>query len=307
MKKNITYLCMAAAALLVSSCTQNEEITPTIENEGRVPVLFTAKNSAVLETKVNDYLFASDEIGISMLSADDKNAIETNVCFKPDGSGTGEVTLSPYNGVDPIYYPTDGSNVQFNAYLPYKTSTSNTITWIFNEEEKYVFYTATTKGDGKTYNESTGLEQSVSLVFKHRLARISIDIESKDYEVGKGVTATLSNHPVSFDYNILIDEITFLDKDKQPLNALPSGNLMDFYVLPEALTQAETVTMNLPNGVSFEATLTPPADGFKAGVQYKYKTTLTATKTQGTFKATLEGFSPQEMGPLTSEEVPVEP
>ena len=40
MKKNITYLCMAAAALLVSSCTQNEEITPTIENEGRVPVLF---------------------------------------------------------------------------------------------------------------------------------------------------------------------------------------------------------------------------------------------------------------------------
>ena len=145
------------------------------------------------------------------------------------------------------------------------------------------------------------MEQSVSLVFKHRLARISIDIESKDYEVGNGVTATLSNHPVSFDYNILTDEIT-PSEDKQPLNATPNGNRMVFYVLPEALTQAETVTMNLPDGVSFEATLTPPTDGFKAGVQYKYKTTLTATKTQGTFKAILEGFSTQEMGTLTSTE-----
>lgn len=85
------------------------------------------------------------------------------------------------------------------------------------------------------------------------------------------------------------------------------GNQLKFAILPEALTQPETVTINLPNGTSFEATLTPPQDGFKAGIWYKYKTTLTKPKTPGTLKATIEASEEQEMGPLTSEEVQVEP
>lgn len=307
MKKNITYLCMAAAALLVSSCTQNEEITPTIENEGKVPVLFTAKNIVTLETKADGKWFGNQDMGISMLSADNQTLIETNVHFRPEEYITGEVSLIPYTGGYTLYYPTDGSNVQFNAYVPYRTVTDNIVTWNFSTEGDVLFYTATTEGDGKTYNESTGVDQPVSLAFKHRLAKILIDVESTEdeYDVNN-VTGTLSNQPVSFDYNVLTNDIK-ASETKQPLNAKPMGNQLKFAILPEALTQPETVTINLPNGTSFEATLTPPQDGFKAGIWYKYKTTLTKPKTPGTLKATIEASEEQEMGPLTSEEVQVEP
>lgn len=204
MKKNITYLCMAAAALLASSCTQNEEITSTIENEGKVPVLFTAKNIVTLETKADGKWFGNQDMGISMLSADNQTLIETNVHFRPEEYITGEVSLIPYTGGYTLYYPTDGSNVQFNAYVPYRTVTDNIVTWNFSTEGDVLFYTATTEGDGKTYNESTGVDQPVSLAFKHRLAKILIDVESTEdeYDVNN-VTGTLSNQPVSFDYNVL--------------------------------------------------------------------------------------------------------
>lgn len=306
MKKNITYLCMAAAALLVSSCTQNEEITPTMDNEGRVPVLFTAKNSVTLETKADGYWFSSNDMGISMLSADDENLIETNVHFRPENSGVGEVSLIPYTGGYTLYYPTDGSNVQFNAYIPYRTATDGIVTWDFSTETNRPFYTATTKGDGQEYNEATG--QVVKFSFKHCLAQIVINVESEVYEVGNGVTATLSNLPASFTYNIATNKIT----PSTEMIDIPAfdgnGSQLSFNILPETWTEgSRTITFVLPEGSAFEATLSCPEGGFIAGKQYNYKATFTETKTEGTFKATIEAWDGQDMGELEPQEVPVEP
>ena len=307
MKKNITYLCMAAAALLVSSCTQNEEITPTIENEGRVPVLFTAKNIVTLETKADGYWYSSNDMGISMLSADGENLIETNVHFRPENSGEGEVSLIPSTDGYTLYYPTDGSNVQFNAYVPYRTASSGIVTWDFSTETIRPFYTATTKGDGQEYNETTGQTQSVKFAFKHCLAQIVINLESTDYVVSNGVSATLSNLPAFFTYNIATNEIT-PSTDPSDIPAFVNGSQLSFNVLPETWTEgSRTITFVLPEGSTFEATLSCPEGGFIAGKQYTYKTTFTETKTEGTFKATIEAWEVQDMGALTPTEVPVEP
>ena len=306
MKKNITYLCMAAAALLVSSCTQNEEITPTIENEGRVPVLFTAKNIVTLETKANDKWYYSKDMGISMLSADDENLIETNVHFGPENSGEGEVSLIPSTDGYTLYYPTDGSNVQFNAYVPYRTASSGIVTWNFSTETNRPFYTATTKGDGQEYNEATG--QVVKFSFKHCLAQIVINVESEVYEVGNGVTATLSNLPASFTYNIATNKITPSTKMIDIPAFDGNGSQLSFNILPETWTEgSRTITFVLPEGPTFEATLSCPEGGFIAGKQYTYKTTFTETKTEGAFKATIEAWDEQDMGELEPQEVPVEP
>ena len=306
MKKNITYLCMAAAALLASSCTQNEEITPTIENEGRVPVLFTAKNSAVLETRADGVMGGGENIGISMLPTEGSTEPVINAHFKSVGSQT-ETSLVPTTDAYTIYYPADGSNVKFNAYLPYDGTFSETVTWNFVDKKGEFFYTATTEGDNNTYNKFTGAEQSVSLAFKHELAQIRIFVNSTDYTIDGSFSATISNHPSSFTYNIATNQFTqFGEKIDLPQYTV-SGNSLFFNVLPEALGDDNIITFHVADGVSFQATLTPPSDGFKAGIQYEYETTLTATKTEGTFKATLETLTPQKMGTLTSEEVQVEP
>ena len=307
MKKNITYLCMAAAALLVSSCTQNEEITPTMDNEGRVPVLFTAKNSAVLETRADSEGWGyGHKMGISMLSTDGSTIHTSNAQYKNE-TYEAETSLVPVFDNNMIYYPTDGSDVKFNAYIPYEAASNGTITWTFADRDGEDFYTATTEGDGQTYNESTGAEQAVSLTFRHRLSQIIIKVDSKDYDVKKALSGTLSNHPLSFTYNVATGEITQGEKGNLTTSFTTNKGEVRFTILPEGITQPETITIPVAEDVSFEATLPYPEGGFKAGVLYNYKTTLTATKTPGTFKATVEAWGSEEMGTLTSEQVPVEP
>lgn len=300
MKKNITYLCMAAAALLVSSCTQNEEITPTIENEGKVPVLFTAKNSAVLETKVGANWYGYTEVGITMLAADDSKVYNQNVQFENE-EGTDNAALTPSFGDKyKIYYPTDGSNVKFNAYTPYE-SNSGTITWNFADRDGEYFYTATTEGDGNTYNQETGLTQTVSLDFKNRLSQIIIS-ESSDYDVKKILSGTLSNHPTSFTYNVATGEITQGEKGEQKNGFTTNKGEVRFTILPEGITQQETITIPVTEDVSFEATLPYPEGGFKTGILYKYKTTLNKKKTEGTFQATIDALGTQDMGTIEATE-----
>ena len=134
-------------------------------------------------------------------------------------------------------------------------------------------------------------------------------IISKDYEddVKKALSGTLSNHPLSFTYNVATGEITQGVKGNLTTSFTTNPGEVRFTILPEGITQPETITIPVTEDVSFEATLPYPEGGFKAGVLYNYKTTLTATKTPGTFKATVEAWGSEEMGPLTSEQVQVEP
>lgn len=318
MKKNITYLCMAAAALLASSCTQNEEITPTIEND-RVAVRFSS-NMVPLETKAVDGTLAH-RIGIYMFA--ENTPLESNVEYVAATTGEGSADLNPIS--EPLYYPADGSNVSFRAYYPSFVSAINKVvkvendTWTANlsnqkaDGTNYIdqvdLLTATT-GEN-TYNKKT--TDPVSLSFEHRLAYVNIEITEYDNTFIKSsgisnMTVKLTNQPVTVHYGILTDELSAEAANEEGITfAGLSGGKKHAIVYPGESNNSKFVFTIPSKDLNFEsdADLTFEAElpdvTFEPGTQYNYSVKLNYTPATAKFTASITDWKTVDMTNTTLE------
>lgn len=317
MKKNITYLCMAAAALLVSSCTQNEEITQTIEDE-RVAVRFSS-NMASLETKTIDGTWNSHTIGISMFDTDGE-LIESDAQYKV--VTTGETSSDLTSVSTPLYYPTDGSNVSFIAYYPSSISNANKAVKVENDTwtadlsnqnlpfiEQVDLLTATTTN---TYNKTTSAP--VSLSFEHRLAYVNILIAEfdkahiSDSDV-QNMTVKLTNQPTTVHYGILTDELSAdaADTNKGDITMTVKRIENDKYfralVYPGVSNDSKFIFSTRDGKYTFEAEL--PDVTFVKGYQYNYSVKLNYTPATAKFTASITEWKTAEIADssLEAEEV----
>lgn len=320
---------MAAIALFVSSCTQNEEIAP-IEEKGRIPVEFVAKNVIDLETRAAQNLDSWKSyhlIGITML-AEDGTVLDANNIYKIQQEDNDKTTASlvPRSDADKLYYPTNGSNVIFRAYcLRDKEATDNKLTIDLTQLEagwngEMDLMTTTEASSSQTYNENT--EGAVELQFEHRFALLDLMATSVPAEGGNptidnsamnATTVSLSNQYGKVEYDITTDEFTPVGEKitlKCALKGIVGGYGAEFYLVP-GVVEAEASQLTFVVGDEYNSTFVAnlPAGTYERGKKYSYTARLIQTKTEGSFSGDWNDWTPAtiEENELTPTEVPVEP
>lgn len=164
---------IVAAVFFLSSCSKRDGL------EGYIPdnaVLFSANINAAPQTKAaNGAWSENDEIGIFMLETGTTDVADNTTNRKyTTVSGDGSFSAS---SDDLIYYPEDGSKVDFIAYYPHQPSITTLGDYVVNVADQsdqetidLLYAHATNSGDGYDRSHSS----AVGLQFRHQLSRVRL-------------------------------------------------------------------------------------------------------------------------------------
>lgn len=180
MKDNRQSILMVAALLLLAGCSNDNEGAATPEGDGRVAL----EVSSGIESRAYDNKWESDDaIGIYMLktgTATISEGAENRRYFTADGGSAFTATTE-----QTIYFPLDGSKVDFIAYYPYqKTLTNGAFTLDISTQTDLSAIDLMTAGTKTT--EAEPLDKNhykVQFKFAHRLTKLELNIGT-----GRGIT-----------------------------------------------------------------------------------------------------------------------
>ena len=180
MKGNKQSILMVAALLLLAGCSNDNEGAATPEGDGRVAL----EVSSGIESRAYDNKWESDDaIGIYMLktgTATISEGAENRRYFTADGGSAFTATTE-----QTIYFPLDGSKVDFIAYYPYqKNLTNGAFTLDISTQTDLSAIDLMTAGTKNT--EAEPLDKNhykVHFKFAHRLTKLELNIGT-----GRGIT-----------------------------------------------------------------------------------------------------------------------
>lgn len=274
---------IAAAVVLISvavyySCSKDKE--PAYAPEA---VMFTSEiNRAVPNARASDDSWdANDKIGIFMIDQT-TNAVEGAV-NKQYYTSDGTKAFTPVAGNE-VYYPVNGSKVNFIAYYPYDPLITTLNTYSVDVLGHVdLLWAKTTKDYDKTSTEK------VALTFDHMLARLVLnckagaDIDEADVA---GMTVVIKGMNTNNQLNLKTGTFGAATNPQNiipsKLTSAPAGynsafdaiilpaaaivNIGDFYVefTIKPTTDPEVFTWKMPSGTKFDA-----------GNEYTYNVTLT--------------------------------
>ncbi|NDV63683.1 fimbrillin family protein [Bacteroides sp. 224] len=272
--KNKTYALLALAISLSTSCSREE-----IDNNLSGQTITFASGVNKYDTRINesgDQWLKDDEVGIYMLPETGDTPLKSNIKYTTVSAGTS----TTFQTTDAMYYPTDGSSVNFMAYHPYSASVSTeypiNLASQANQTSLDLMYARSTQ----SYNQSLGT--AVSLTFNHVLTKVILNITA-DETVGdiSEAQVTVKGMNTTAKFNLSAKAIEN-EGDAGDIKAYKSAtaNRYEFILLPVAeLTDAHTVEFEV-NGSTYTWTISKN-DGnitqFKAGYKYTFKINLTDT------------------------------
>lgn len=167
------FLSMGMLSVLVfTACVDNDDKSEW--NDGSQPINFTSSIQGVKSRAVDNKWTAGDKVGIFMKAAngDLSAATAANKLHTTDQDGN----LSASNAENALYYPTDGSSVDFVAYYPFTTSLAGNVYKVdvatqTDQPAIDLLYSNNAKGFAK------GTAAKPQLQFVHKLSQIVFNIE----------------------------------------------------------------------------------------------------------------------------------
>ncbi len=243
MKSNRQSILVVTVLLLLAGCGNDNEGATTPESDGRVAL----QVSGGIQTRATDTAWeANDAIGIYMLKAG-TTGISEGAENRSYTTADGGSAFAPAAG-QTIYFPIDGSKVDFKAYYPYQaTLTDGAMELDVSDQTDLAALDLMTAAVATT--ETKPLDKNhpaVAFTFSHRLTKLELTIAP-----GNGITAG--------DLEGLTVEIT-----RQRTSGSYAPLSGDFNVNDE---QVKTVTMNTAaDGTSAQAILLPNTDGINSVV-----------------------------------------
>lgn len=273
---------IVAVLALLTGCSNDNEETGTSAN-GRVALEVTG--GIQVNTRAHDIQWdANDAIGIYMLTPETTEVAEDTKNRHYATAAGGEMgTFRPADDGQTIYFPIDGSRVDFLAYYPYRTPLENNVYKVdvsrqgVQKDIDLMASEAPVTGDK--------LSPAVAFRFKHRLVNLRLTIKTdgkvlKD-EVLDGMTVKITNQPTTADFNVLTRTLSNISTDKTELELLVTnqGKTCEGIVLPNTTTEEMQLVFTLINGATFSWNIhsASQSQSFAAGSQYKYDITITGT------------------------------
>lgn len=279
--QSIRILLLLSCVLCITGCSDDEKIT--LSDNG-TPVKFGVASMSYVRTSVGGTKWVTgDKIGIFMIGGGQSlgSGILDGVDNRqyeaaPVSGNEATASFTPVIPAQTIYYPQDGSNVDFVAYYPYKTSLTGyvypvDVTIQTNPADIDVLYSDNATGYNK--NSST-----VGLQFNHALSKVNFTLQP-----GDGMTATdLVNATVAMSN---LNRTADLDLADGTLGNLNSSGVVTAYnnneyaiVIPQTINNTNKLTVTLADNSEFETTLPAAITEFETGKQYNYTVTISKTK-----------------------------
>lgn len=201
MYKPLSYL--IALLFLLIGC--NNEIEKELY-VSEVPILIAPKQIETSSTKTTFESFNQDITSIGVIEVYNENRILTPSGISPSGITSDYLAFTN----PPLVYPVDGSNVTLYGYYPSHCGSISEGQFCFTltGQEDLMWAAAVDAGNKTTHSP-------VSMLFNHKLAKISFRLESK-LELASDILSTLLEHeiqliaegPASGSMNLLDGRIT---------------------------------------------------------------------------------------------------
>ena len=245
--KLTTLLCMGAlSALVFTACVDNDD--KSVWNDGSQPISFNASIQGMTRAVENKWT-VGDKVGIFMKAAggDLNAALAANKLHTTDANGI----LTAGNAESALYYPSDGSTVDFVAYYPYAASLTGNLYKVNVTDQ-----TKPADIDLLYSNNATGFAKGTTnnpqLQFAHKLSQIVFNI-TKDATVPSldGLTITFKGLNTTADF-ALADGTLTNEAAPTDIRALVNGAEASAIMIPAAALTGVKVVFVL-NGKTFEA------------------------------------------------------
>lgn len=285
-----TILFGLAAAMLVTACSEEDDLRQGIAGEG---ITFT---SSVMSRATDTSFEARDSIGVSMYTESGFVGNATNVQYTTaDGRG--------FTSTNPMTWGAAGSaeTVDFKGVYPYKADAV--------ANGKYSFTLATGEGASLSnndvmYSSMTGITpgtKNVDLTFKHKLVKVVMQVYDQNRNPLPGAKVKINNQQTSGTLNLADGTVEGTGTADATLNFASNSDVSGGYqtiVMPSAPTQGRVITITY-NNVDYPC----PVDmyAFDSGSKMIFSVTLnpeSGTASQGTIvnaTATVENWTEQRI------------
>ena len=308
MKGNKQSILMVAALLLLAGCSNDNEGAATPEGDGRVAL----EVSSGIESRAYDNKWESDDaIGIYMLktgTATISEGAENRRYFTADGGSAFTATTE-----QTIYFPLDGSKVDFIAYYPYqKNLTNGAFTLDISTQTDLSAIDLMTAGTKTT--EAEPLDKNhykVHFKFAHRLTKLELNIGTGrciTTEDLKGLKVEVTKQRTSGSYD---PQFETFGVDSEPvqtveLNTNAGGTLAQAILLPTTaadginpiVTRREFLFTLKSTGEVFRWSV-PDDKSFERGDKNIYNITINRSGVEVT--ATIEKWNEVDNGEIEAE------
>lgn len=258
-----TILFGLAAAMLVTACSEEDDLRQGIAGEG---ITFT---SSVMSRATDTSFEARDAIGVSMYTESGFVGNATNVQYTTaDGRG--------FTSTNPMTWGAAGSaeTVDFKGVYPYKADAV--------ANGKYSFTLATGEGASLSnndvmYSSMTGITpgtKNVDLTFKHKLVKVVMQVYDQNRKLLPGATVKINNQQTSGTLNLADGTVTSTGTADATLDFASNPDVEGEYqtiVMPSAATQGRVITITY-NDVDYPC----PVDmyAFDSGTKIIFSATL---------------------------------
>jgi hypothetical protein len=269
--RNQNIFLASALSLLVLTSSCKKETSPEVDIDATAVKFSSSINGQIKTKAVNNTWESGDAIGVFMKTgAGLTNVSASNKNYNTNGDGE----FKPATADQTIYYPENGSTVDFIAYYPYKlTNAGNSYSVdVANQSSQSAI-------DLLYSNNATALSKTstnANLVFAHQLSKLEFTVKKGSGVAdlnGLGVAIEGLNTKASFDLatGVLSGNAQVLDiSAKTTVNT--ASVLAEAIVLPVDDASGKVVTFTLPSG-KFKLTL-PAATKFEQGKKYTYEVEL---------------------------------
>lgn len=292
--KNQNILFTAAITLFVmsSSCKKDKPTDP-ISPVTNTAVKFASSINGQIKTKaVNDAWEAGDAIGVFMKTGSGlSNVLSTNKNYSTTGDGEFKAATNDQT----LYYPENGSAVDFVAYYPFKQSIANN-----NYPVDLSNQSSQSAIDLLYSDNATGLSKTstvANLNFSHKLSKLEFTVRAGAGVANlNGLTAAVAGLNTKADFDLSTGALgsqSTVANIVAKTTALATTSVAEVIVLPVADASGKIVTFTLPAG-TFKLTL-PASSKFESGKKYTYEIELkndgTATPVAVTLSATITNWN----------------
>jgi len=285
-----TILFGLAAAMLVTACSEEDDLRQGIAGEG---ITFT---SSVMSRATDTSFDPSDAIGVSMYTESGFVGNATNVQYTTADGTT-------FTSQSPMTWGAAGSakTVDFKGVYPYKAGAV--------ADGIYSFTLATGEGASLSnndvmYSSMTGVAvgaKNVELTFKHKLVKVVMQVYDQNRKLLPDATVKINNQQTSGTLNLTDGTVTSTGDANATLNFASNPEVEGEYqtiVMPSAATQGRVITITY-NNVDYPC----PVDmyAFDSGSKMIFSVTLnpeSGTASQGTIvnaTATVENWTEQRI------------
>lgn len=258
----------------LAACVSNDDKSEW--NDGSQPINFTSSIQGLNTRAANAEWTAGDKVGIFMKAANGDLSAATAVNKLHTTDKNGNLTAS--NAENALYYPTDGSSVDFVAYYPYVISLpGNTykvdVTTQTDKPAIDLLYSDNAKGFAK------GASGSPQLTFTHMLSQIVFNIE-KDATIPTldGLKVTFKGMNTKADFTLADGKLINAGTVADITSLMAEGaTTITTIVLPATTLSDIKVVFDL-NGKSYTADY--PQTVLDAGRKYVHKVKLSDSNGQ---------------------------